>query len=446
MRALCGPYVYQNTAFVEDAVPSVITDLFSDFDDVIVKIVKPDATVIYLDLRMIFTFEKSANAYLTQSVVSFLNAWYVPSSNQLGLETRYGVTNSGDLTDATTLGFIKAFNPVMDETLTLTPISINKTSIAPSKYSEELMSDVVLSGGRDLSNVLCVVNGVFHNTIYWNSAQYIIDGMYSFRQNQKFDMVCYDTTAVGGHTVVPITRDMCVWDAEQRGIVLTLPAGKSFTGKSALTAIDGYLFYPDEILEVMSPTKAIIHTARIPFIEQWRHNPLTKRKPDIVGNNWVWEEPAAPDMQAPPVVTGEYRSINQQPDLELFVDTRVVPYDKVSSPDFQFNRITSPHSAIILVNKPKLIHSIIQPYRIQVPNQYGLTNRELPCGISRYGCGLSPSYTTLKSGTNQRWIYTAPQDYDIDRQRHVNQPACVTELIPDMEHSLDQPFAIHVFS
>lgn len=446
MSTIRGPYVYQNTAFPEDAVPALISDLFTNFTGVYVKITKPDNTTVYLDLRKVFTFEKMANAYLTSSVVTFLNAWYVPSTNQLGLETMYGVTDVGDLSTVKTLPFIRAINPIADEKLTVTPISINNPDINPSKYREEIMSDVALSGDRDLSNMLCFVNGAFHNTIYWNKAQYIIDGMYNFRQNQKFDMICYDTTPVGGHTVVPITRDMCVWDADGRGIILTLPKGVSFTGKSVLTAMDGYLFHPDEILEVMSPTQAIIHTARIPFIEQWRHNPLTKRQKDIVGLNWVWAEPAAPSMQAPPVVTGSYRSLNQQPDLELFVNTRAVSYDKLTTPDFQFNRVTSPHSALILINKPSLTHSVINPYRTQVPNQFGLTKQDLPCGISRYGCGLSPSYTALKSGTNQTWIYVEPQDYDIDRQRHVYQPACATILYPQMEQSLDIPFAIHVFS
>ena len=446
MKTIRGPYVYQNTAFVEDAEPILISDLLSTFSGIFVKIIKPDASIVYLDLRKVITFEQAANAYLSSSVVTFLNAWYVPSTNQMGLELRYGDSDVGDMAEVGTLPFIRAINPIADETLTVLPISINSQSQTPDQYREETMSDVVLYGERDLSNMLCIVNGVFHNTIFWNKAQYIIDGMYSFRQNQKFDMVCYDTSPVGGHTVVPITRDMCTWDADGRGIILTLPAGMSFSGKSAFTAIDGYLFHPDEILEVMSPTMAVIHTARIPFVEQWRHNPLTKRKKDIAGLNWVWAEPAAPTMSAPPVVTGGYRSINQQPDLELFVNTRTVPYDKVTSQDFRFNRVTSPHSAIILVNKPSLTHSVIRPYSIQVPNQYGLTKQEFPCGISRYGCGLSPSYTILKSGTQQTWVHVEPQDYDIDRQRNVLNPACVTTLYPQVEDSLSLPFSMHVFS
>lgn len=447
MPRILGPFLYTSGGAITYDGPSIsIAPLLEMDDTVFIKLIHTeDASSVYLDLKQIFVFESGSVTYQTSDVLTFLNAWYVTAPSQVALDYRYGNPEISDTTDVFGRGFIRAFNPVIDSHLTIQSVSLNKPEQA-GNYRDETQSDLVISGSRDLSNTLVCINGVFHNTIYWNKSQYVIDGMYSIRQTQKHDIVCYDTTQVGGHTVVPITRDMCVWDADQAGIILTLPKGLSFSGKSVLNTVDGYLFYPGEVVSIVSDTQAFIHTARIPFISQWRHNPLTKKTPDIIGQNWSWDTPALPAMQTPPVTTGNYRSINQQPDLDLFVNARSVLVSKVNTPDFRFNRVTSPHSALILINKPYLEHQVITPYPVQILSRYGVEMAPVPAGISRYGCGLSPSYVTLRGGMEQTWIYVEPQDQDIDRQENVLNPGCVPILFPQLEESMQLPFSIHVLS
>lgn len=446
MYRVIGPYVYKGGLLTTSEPSQTISAYLAMEHPVYLKLVcdAPLGT-LYLDLRKIATFERGLPAFLTMDGSAFITAWFVSSQNQQGLANRYSDPYVRDLDDAATVGYIHGFNPVMDQALNIQPVSINAPDQASAHYRSERKSDLVIYGDRDLSNTLVFVNGVFHNTIYWNKAQYVIDGTYSLRQNQKYDIMCYDTTPVGGHTVVPITPSMCQWDTETAGIILTLPAGQSFAGKTAFIVIDGYLYYPGEILDIVSATGAYLHTAKIPFIQQWRHNPLTKKKPDIAGQNWTWDTPSFPDMTTPPVQTGSYRSINQQPDLDLFVNTRFVPIEKVTSPDFKMTRVTSPHSAIILINKAELSHQTVSPIPMQIINRYGVLRKDVPRGISRYGWGISPSYVAMQSGSNSSMLFVEQQDMDMDREYGVNNPGCVAALYPELEQSLNLAFDIHVF-
>lgn len=446
MNTILGPYVYRGVAFTESETRAPLSSYLDYETPVYIKITHADTLQsVYLDLFKIATFDRKILSMTAMGIVAFLNAWYVPSPNQKGLETQYANTTVLDVPDSIEKGMIYSFNPILEPTLTVQQISINAPEKTSPEYIANIKNDLVISGDRDLSNVLIFINGVLHNSIYWNRNRYVIDAMYSFRQNQRFDIQCYDTTPVGGHTVIPLTADMCAWDADQAGIILTLPSGTSFTGKSVFVTIDGYLYHPGEILSVKNATMAFLHTARIPFISQWRHNPLTKRKADTVGANWTWGTPSD-QPNAPPVVTGGYRSINQQPDLELMVGKRAVPRSQLITPDFKWNRITSPHSAIILVNKEILNHEVIYPYPIQVTGRYGLSIAKFPQGISRYGCGLSPSYVTTTGHLGETWIHINQPDYDLDRGSSVLNPTGITSLFPQIDDSLHIPFRIHVFS
>lgn len=446
MTTILGPYTYSGVAFTDTETQDTLASLISQTDPVYIKLIHAeDQTRVYLDLKKIATFDNTFPNYLSDGVVAFLNGWYVPSTNQKGLETLYGDPNAKDVDDSMASGVIYSFNPVLDAALSVLPISINAPTTPTTNYTIDNKNDLVISGARDLSNALTFVNGVFHNSIYWNKAQYIIDGLYSFRQTQKLDIQCYDTTQLGGHTVVPITADMCAWDDDHAGVIITLPAGMSFAGKSVFNTVDGYLFYPGEVLSIKNDTVAFLHTCRIPFIEQWRHNPLTKKKADMIGANWNWGTPNT-QPAAPPVVTGGYRSINQQSDLELFTDKRSVPYASVNTDTFKWNRITSPHSALILVNKATVTHNVISPYPIQVTGRYGVFMDAPPQGITRYGCGLSPSFVSTSGNNKELWIHIDQPDYDIGRLGKVLNPDCVPALFPQMEECLDVPFHIHVFS
>ena len=342
---------------------------------------------------------------------------------------------------------IRTYDPLGAQDISVSWTSVNNPEDLDNTQKLSSYNDLLLtpSGTRDLTNTLVCVNSVIHPTVLWNGSLFVVDGLYTMRNSQRKDMTCINTTLVGGHTTIPLTSSN-VTGTQINALKITLPQGRSFVGTTAFVVIDGYLYYPDEILTIENETTAILHGNRIPFITQYRHNPKTKYTDDTFGDNWNWGIPKTdPQITAPPVPMTSIPSAANDPYVNLFLNKRAVPTSTLLSFDFQYSRVISAHSFIVLVNTPSLYMQQTPLFPITRVGTYGYAKDSGPDGLLRYGVGLCPSYVKLSSRYGQTWYTISPQDHDIDRIEKTANPDVIPCLVDDYDETYKRPCSLYSF-
>lgn len=342
---------------------------------------------------------------------------------------------------------IRTYDPLGAQDISVSWTSVNNPEDLDNVQKLSSYNDLLLtpSGTRDLTNTLVCVNGVIHPTVLWNGSLFVVDGLYTMRNSQRKDMTCINTTLVGGHTTIPLTSSN-VTGTQINALKVTLPQGQSFIGTTAFIVIDGYLYYPDEILTIETETTAILHGNRIPFIAQYRHNPKTKYNEDTFGDNWNWGVPKTdPQITTSPVPMTSIPSAANDPYVNLFLNTRAVPTATLQSFAFQYARVTSAHSFIVLINTSSLYMQKTPLFPITRVGTYGYASSTGPDGLLRYGVGLCPSYIKLSSQYGQTWYTVAPQDHDIDRIEKTANPDVIPCLVDDYDETYKRPCTLYSF-
>ena len=401
--------------------------------------------------------DTTTNSYFTLSLTRYVQSYSKVNLNQTIVDFSSTITDlmRASLTSSVPMlnsqgiypNLIRTYNPLSAQDIAVYWTSINNPTDFDNISKLDTYNDLVLvpSGKRDLSNVLVCVNGVIHRTVFYNGNLFVIDGLYTMRNSNRKDMTCINTTLVGGHTSIPLTTSVVI-GTDINNLQVTLPSGQSFSGKTAFVVIDGYLFYPDEIMTIQSDTMAVIHGNRIPFIAQYRHNPRTKYTDDLFGNNWYWGTPKTdPQITNPPVAMTSIPSAANDTYVNLFVNNRVVPATTLESFDFQYSRVTSAHSFIVLVNTDALYCSRYNLFPVTQVGTYGYPVESGPDGLLRYGVGLSPSYVKLSSQYKQTWYTVSSQDHDIDRIEHTANPTVIPCLIDDYDETYKRPCTLYSF-
>jgi len=161
-------------------------------------------------------------------------------------------------------------------------VTVSWTSLAnPTSrndiYQRSNMNDLVLSSKtRDFTNCLVSVNGVFHKTYLYTKELYVDGGYFNIKNHRQNKIAVFDTSGIGGHTILPI--QMANIDASNAtpfsGVTLSFP-GVDFSNKTILLVLGGYLHALDHTYRLISPNRLMIDISKIDLINQFLHNPNT---------------------------------------------------------------------------------------------------------------------------------------------------------------------------
>jgi hypothetical protein len=181
--------------------------------------------------------------------------------------------------------------------------SIGSPGIRNDIYQRGVMQDLVItSTRRDLRHSLVAVNGVFHKTYFHEHQLYVKDGFANIKNARRTQIGIYDTTAVGGHDLLPI--EIANIDASNRtpfsGVTLTFPHA-DFTGKTILMVLGGYLHALDDTYRIIGRNRVVIDTGKIDLINGFIHNPNTMYTRDALHDR-VFEDRLEQHRDAPPTV------------------------------------------------------------------------------------------------------------------------------------------------
>ena len=315
---------------------------------------------------------------------------------------------------------IRVLNPISYKTYNVSFTSTNTPTILDEPAQRGFLDDLVItSGGDPLNNALVAVNGVFHKTALVNDALYVIDGFRTMRLTDRKDMTLIDTTNIGGHAVYPITPDMVSQTTYNDWATITLPAGA--VGKTLAVVIDGYFYHLDtKVISYPDSNHIRLRTNLMPLIQQFRHNPRTVYRRDLVSQ------------------TAETQSRRyNDPYADDFLDQRTVPASVFETAAFQLSRISAYHSFIVAFNTPNLYYverELISEGTIKFYRDY--SNDPLS-GMMSYGCGLCPSYLLHQESGGRKEIFMDAPDCDLDLYLGAHNPVAIPTLNPMPKEAAD---------
>lgn len=309
-------------------------------------------------------------------------------------------------------------------------------------YQKDTMNDLVLTpmtSTRSFANVLVSVNGVFQQTYYFNKELYVQGGFANIRNVNRADIVVYDTTTLGGHTILPITPQNI--DASNAhplsGVTLTYP-NLDFTNVTLLFVCGGYLHLLDDTYHLINKNRLKIDICKLDLINEFLHNPMTQYSLDTIANNVAAQTQDAPF--APPTVandithylsdvylqeqtgTGDVAFLTFAPvsgtvpavtdDIAAFlmgyplatlpnqvmfanyvwsasyqavtdiVTTRLMSV--FTDPNYIYTMLIRPDTFLVVINNTKLYKRTYRFVRLNVPGQYESYGSDMPRGVVQY--------------------------------------------------------------
>ena len=173
---------------------------------------------------------------------------------------------------------LNAIDAVAASDLNIQYTSIYTPDVRNLSYQRDILDDLVISSstGRNFANSLVSVNGVFHKTFFYQNELYVKSGFSNIRTCKKTKIALYDTSTLGGHTIVPITlANIDVSNtAYFSGVTLTFPS-TNFTNTTPMLVINGYLFPPGSVFRLINNNRMIIDTCKLDFINMFLNDPNT---------------------------------------------------------------------------------------------------------------------------------------------------------------------------
>jgi hypothetical protein len=290
---------------------------------------------------------------------------------------------------------LRVFSPVGTKTHTMRYTSMNTPDVVDSIEKMGFLDDLVItSTSSDMTNYMVCVNGVFHRTTLFQNKLYVHDGFRTVRLTGRCDPCVVDTTPIGGHQIIPITRAMC--SLSKYGADATIDAGVSLAGKTILLVIAGYIYHMSSRAFYFANNSHIkVRTNRLQLVEQLRHSPLTMSVRDLIASD---AEQAS-------------RKYNDPWD-RIFLDTRVVPYDTFRTVEFQLARLSHYHSFIVVLNRADVFTTERELTRSPTPGIYLEESATPTSGIMSCGPGLCPSYLINEDPWGRKFVYGGPVHVD----------------------------------
>ncbi len=301
---------------------------------------------------------------------------------------------------------LRVLNPFAYKDYKVQFTSVDTPTVIDDVEKKGFLDDLVITSSQDLSQCLVAVNGVFHRTVFANDSLYVLDGFRTIRLTGRKDVTLVDTRDIGGHTIVPLTANNVEQGAYKQNAIVNLQ--NSIANKTVFAVIDGYFYHRDhEILEVATPTHLRIKTNKLPLIQQFRHNPRTLHRVNLYGDS-------------------EQHSRKYEDPYDLiFLGRRSVSAASLENAAFQYSRLTSYHSFLVVINNPNIFTVSADIIPTDTPQfYYEQSNRNIS-GMLNYGCGLCPSYLIWKDPAGRKSIFLQEQDYDVDHHNRSIDPAFI---------------------
>jgi hypothetical protein len=311
------------------------------------------------------------------------------------------------------LKHLDVFDPTAQKDFSVHFTSTNTPDIRDDVRKKGYLDDLAIVSERDMTHFLVAVNGVFHRTVYSEGVLYVLDGFRTIRISGRRDILVVDTKEIGGHSIIPLTTSNVKQSGYQQLAAVTLPT--SIAGKTVFAVIDGYFYHRDtDVLLDVDPTHLRIRTNKLSLIQQFRHNPKTFHVLDLSGND-----------------TPQSSRRYTDPYEQIFLNKTSVPSAALANADFQYSRLTTYHSFLVVINNPKLFTLSTDIVPTGTPRFYNeLSNRYLS-GMLRYGCGLSPTHLISRDPSGRKDIFIPEQDYDVDRHDYTINPAMIPNLFKE---------------
>jgi hypothetical protein len=430
---------YVATYTVQDRVISISTDetvLLSSLlsNQTYIEVNSSDMTNntnYYLDLNKIALYEPNIN--FSWSVATFI-------ANIITDRVIEGYNTEIPVIDINTQRYdnrLNVYNALAAEDLCIDYTSITNLSVRNDPYLRTSLNDLALSSKtRDFTNSLVTVNGVFHPTQLFNNELYVLNGFSNIRNNDPSDkkIAIYDTTSLGGHTVIPLNLTQVVNNSSQsptQGIYLKFN-GTDFTNKTVLLSFGGYLYALDNSYEIIGTNLIKINTCKMDIISQWIHNPNTvyrNQHGSLAFNKYLYNK-AEIDIPDPihkptpvqeilyflntqyPAITNTQKTaktafLYQYDYTPLYsyvteiIDT--LKYTDLDSDAFYYKILADPSSFLIVINNPNIYtrtYPLIPEFH---PDQYTINSADMPRGIL-FSLDKCLPYTILSDSSHNRHI------------------------------------------
>lgn len=383
---------------------------------------------------------------------------------------------------------INAVDAYITEDLLVEYTSVSTPDIRNDIYEKNYLNDLVVSSStnRDFSNCLCAVNGVFHQTEYFNNELYVVGGFSNIKISNKNKVILYDTSTLGGHTIVPIsdTNIDVSNNMPGNGVTLSFP-NQDFTNKTILLVIGGYLFPIDSTYQLININRLLINTCKIDFINLFLNDP----------NTITTKLNASPIIQVPPLTVEheiEYYLNNEMYNLasngpvmlaNYFYDvpTDVTLLDKMNffltqysqyqptpyynamwarffkytlptdiykyrqiydfkDPLYIYYTLMKNNSFLVVINNPNVFIKKYKLHNTAVPTQYRAYKYDKPRGLLRYNRQMSLPYLIYTEGDNN--YHNVSIDYyktTNDLYKTVINPAIIPSPVLDTKSYHDYP-------
>lgn len=308
---------------------------------------------------------------------------------------------------------LKVLNPLSYKDYTTKFTSMGNTSVVDDVTQKGFLDDLVIASRENLHNSLVAVNGVFHKTSLLDNKLYVHDGFRTMRVSDYKDVTLIDTSALGGHSIIPLTSSNVTFTTYNDKA--TINAGVSLKDKTVLLVIDGYIYHLNNQVFYFADDQHIkVWVSKLPLISQFRHNPRTMKNVDRYGVD---------TNQSSRKYTNAYDNI--------FLNQRQVATSVLTTRDFQYSRLTHYHSFLVVINNPSVFTVEMDIIPTGTPQfYYDAINRVLS-GMVSYGEGLSPSYLIHRDPFGRKYVYLQKQDYDVNWQAETISPTFIPALISE---------------
>lgn len=305
---------------------------------------------------------------------------------------------------------LKVFDPHSDGNHTVAYVSMRTPSVRNDTYSREWANDLVINSPTEtLDNALVAVNGYFHKTTLYGGELFVGGGYANMKRAGVTETALVDTTALGGHTTIPITADMVHNIGAiplSRAAKIVLPSGNTFANKTAMLVIHGRLFMLNQAYQIISPDTMKINMNQIDLVHMITHHPLTKWTRNYRLPGYLYQNDGSPsDPDALPALYDDTNPLYTDPiDMNGVVDT-----DALLTDSYITNLFTEGHSFIVLLNEPNIYIRRYYPWASFTPGQYELQSEDTPRGILMFNKSWALPYTILTSKDRQHTLSIAPR-------------------------------------
>lgn len=289
--------------------------------------------------------------------------------------------------------------------------NIDYPDIISDQKQISILDDLIIypPAGTTLTNLLVSVNGVFHSTTVYNDTLYVIDGFANIKQVGTTNICVVDTTAIGGHSTIPLTSSMLKSPDATLYQSAQFALGQSLLGKTACVVVDGYIYLFDDAHQFMNDSTLCLNVNMMDIASKFVNSPMLRYQQNFfaIKNR---PNPYNPDTYIP-VTQPKHATEIYDETLDAFNTATTISSDTLNSSAFIKQRLTSPHSFVIVFNNPNLFISSFQLVNFNEPRVYECMSEDTPRGLLVYNQGkVLPYNITSNRSSNQHMIYlNAPE-------------------------------------